>query len=219
MNQTTCPISGQSKLEERFNTITHLVGLLLSLVGFTYLLSISFELENRSALISSSIYGTTLVLLYAASTYYHCCQTLEKKRILKIFDHVCIYLLIAGSYTPFTLGPLRDFGGWNLMITVWSIAFVGILLKVIAIHKFQLISLLAYLVMGWLVIFSFDTLSKQISTHALTWLIAGGLSYTIGILFYIWDKLPYNHGIWHLFVLTGSLCHYFCILLIMDNAF
>ena len=152
------------------------------------------------------------MLLYAASSYYHSRQTLEQKQTFKIIDHACIYLLIAGSYTPFTLGPLREFGGWNLMAIEWTIAIIGITLKIIAVDRLQMVSLLAYLGMGWLVVFSYETLMEQMPATAVTWLIIGGLSYTIGTIFYIWDKLPYNHGIWHLFVLFGSASHYICVL-------
>lgn len=207
-----CPISGESEKEELFNSITHFFGFLLSLIGFVYLMILSIETANSWYIISSSIYGATLVLLYAASTYYHSCQTLNQKRILQIVDHACIYLLIAGSYTPFTLGPLREFGGWNLMTVEWTIAILGIIFKIVAGDKFKVVSLLAYLAMGWLVVFSFEALLLQTPTEAIIWLILGGLSYTLGTVFYVWDDLPYNHGIWHLFVLFGSISHYFCIL-------
>lgn len=207
-----CPISGESEQEELFNSITHFFGLLLSFIGFIYLVRLSLQAADEWALISSSIYGATLTLLYAASTYYHSCKTLKLKQTFQIVDHACIYLLIAGSYTPFTLGPLREYGGWNLMAIEWTIAGLGIIMKIVAGDKFKVISLLAYLAMGWLVVFSFNDLLEQIPMQALVWLIVGGLSYTLGTLFYVWDNLPYNHGIWHLFVLFGSISHYFCIL-------
>ena len=212
MTINACPISGQSEKEERFNTITHFIGFVLSLIGFFYLIMISINAKNPWAIISSSVYGSTLVLLYGASTYYHGCKTLKQKQFLKVIDHACIYLLIAGSYTPFTLGPLREFGGWNIMTIEWTIAIVGISLKLINVERFQTISLLAYLGMGWLVVFSYEALVSQIPADAIVWLVIGGLSYTLGTLFYIWDRLPYNHGIWHLFVLFGSAAHYICVL-------
>jgi hemolysin III len=212
MNSATCPISGESVKEERMNALTHFFGFLFSLAGLCYLLFISIPLKDNLKLISSLIYGSTLVLLYAASTFYHKSQCLKKKERYKILDHSCIYLLIAGTYTPFTLGPLMDFGGLNVMAVEWMIAIVGISIKIIAVHRFKIISLLAYLTMGWLCIFNIDILIDQLSSPALALLIAGGLSYTLGTLFYLWDSLPYNHTIWHLFVLAGSACHYFCIL-------
>ncbi|HRD55618.1 MAG TPA: hemolysin III family protein [Parachlamydiaceae bacterium] len=207
-----CPISLQSDKEELFNVQTHFFGLLFSLIGFIYLMHLAALSEDLWKVASSLLYGTTLILLYTASTYYHSSQTIEKKKRLKIADHACIYLLIAGSYTPFTLGPLREFNGWNLMGIEWSIALIGIIFKVFFIDKFQIVSLFAYLIMGWLVVFSFETLTNEISVKALYWLVAGGISYTAGTVFYVWNSLPFNHGIWHLFVLAGSICHYFCIL-------
>ena len=167
---------------------------------------------NILAMISSSIYGITLIMLYGASTFYHGCKTRDQKKLLKIVDHACIYLLIAGSYTPFTLGPLKDFGGLDMLAIEWAIATVGITLKIFAVDKFQILSLLAYLAMGWLVIFSYNTLVEQMPAQSMYLLFAGGLSYTAGTIFYVWDKLPFNHGIWHLFVLGGSVSHYFCVL-------
>lgn len=207
-----CPISLQSEKEEQFNTLTHLFGFILSIGGLIYLMQVSFATGDIWTITSSFVYSTTLVMLYGASTFYHKCQELKLKRKLKIMDHACIYLLIAGSYTPFTLGPLREFNGWNLMTIEWVIAIIGITLKIIAVEKFQIISLLAYLGMGWLVVFSYETLMNEMSLQAISWLVAGGISYTLGTIFYVWEKLPYNHGIWHLFVLAGSACHYFCVL-------
>ena len=161
---------------------------------------------------SSVIYGTTLFSLYAASTIYHGCEVVHRKYVLKKVDHICIYLLIAGSYTPFTLGPLRDAGGWNLLFLVWGIAFAGIVLKIISVNEFKILSVLAYIALGWLVVFSFPKLSEELSTDAMIWMISGGLIYSSGTLFYLWDSLPFNHSIWHIFVLGGSLCHYICIL-------
>lgn len=207
-----CPISNQTLREERFNTLTHFFGLVLSVIGCIYLAMISSQSQNSWAFISSLVYGTTLLSLYAASTCYHHSKSLQQKQKFKIADHVCIYLLIAGSYTPFTLGPLLEFSGFQLLATVWTIALLGILLKIAAINRFQGLSLVIYLGLGWLVVFSFETLMEQMSLEAITWLIAGGISYTCGTIFYIFEKIPFNHGIWHLFVLAGSICHYFSIL-------
>lgn len=209
-----CPVSGESQREETFNFATHLFGFILSIVGFLYLL---YAANSTMALITSVIYGTTLVALYGASTFYHSCKVLEKKHILKVVDHACIYLLIAGSYTPFSLGPLQESGGFNLLMIEWIIAIVGIIMKIIAIHRFHFISLIAYLAMGWLVMFSFNDLRNTLSMDSIIWLIAGGVIYSLGTLFYIWDNLPFNHGIWHLFVLGGSACHYISILMIVAN--
>jgi len=185
---------------------------LLSLIGISYLMWLSILSTNILAMISSSVYGITLIMLYGASTYYHGCKTPDQKKTLKIVDHACIYLLIAGSYTPFTLGPLKDFGGLDILAIEWAIATVGITLKIFAVDKFQILSLIAYLAMGWLVIFSYSTLVEQMPAQSMQLLFIGGLSYTLGTIFYVWNKLPFNHGIWHLFVLGGSVSHYFCVL-------
>lgn len=212
INTTHCPISGESTKEERVNYWTHLIGLLLSLLGWVVLIAFASMTEGRTQVISCTVYGTSLVFLYGASSYYHGCKKIARKSILKIVDHACIYLLIAGSYTPFALGPLENHGGWTLLYIEWGIAAVGILLKILAINRFNILSLLAYLAMGWLVLFSLPTVIEVLSTSVIVCLGVGGISYSIGVLFYIWDDLPYNHMIWHLFVLVGSICHYFAIL-------
>lgn len=207
----TCPISGETAEEERINYWTHLVGLILSLIGGSILLWASSQ-HDYFHKISAYTYTITLIGLYGASTFYHRCSILDKKKRWKVIDHSCIYLFIAGSYTPFTLGPLRDSHGPLLLVIVWSIAIIGILFKIFAIKFFQKISLFSYLLMGWLIIFSLPTLIQHLSFQAILWLMLGGLSYTAGTIFYAWDKLPYSHGIWHLFVLTGTACHYCTIL-------
>lgn len=207
-----CPISGESVQEERFNYLTHLIGLFLSLIGWVVLLIHTSFTANYWYFISCSVYGTTLVLLYAASAYYHRCQVLDHKRKMQIIDHICIYLLIAGTYTPFTLGPLRNSGGWSLLTLEWVIASIGITLKLVSFNRFQILSVCAYLGMGWLVVFSFPTLMEELTLNAIIWLISGGVAYSLGVIFYIWNTLPFNHTIWHLFVLGGSVCHYCSIL-------
>ena len=189
-----------------------MVGLLLSAVGWVLLVFYASRSGDLFQIVSCTIYGTTLFLLYAASTFYHGCETLHRKRVLKIVDHACIYLLIAGSYTPFTLGPLRDAGGWNLLFIVWGISFIGIALKIITIDRFRFLSVFAYIALGWLAVFSFPTLIKELSSVTLILLFSGGLIYSAGTLFYLWENLPFNHAIWHLFVLGGSLCHYCSVL-------
>lgn len=216
-NELICPISGETPKEERANYFTHLTGLYLSLVGIVILILACIWSDNPIHLISCSIYGFTLILLYGASTYYHSCKLTSKKYVLKIVDHACIYLLIAGTYTPFTLGPLKESGGLLLLCLVWGIAAVGILLKIIAINRFELLSVIAYLVMGWLVVYNFSTLFQELSLSALIWLIAGGVTYSLGTIFFLWDNLSFNHAIWHVFVLVGSLCHYFSILNFIQN--
>lgn len=211
MEPTYCPISGESPQEERINCITHLVGIFLSVIGSIVLLGYCLYSQNTLHLISCLIYSLTLIALYSASSYYHSCIHPSTKQTLKIVDHVCIYLLIAGTYTPFTLGPLRDLGGWTLLLLVWSIAIVGIIFTIFAIDRFKWFSLASYLGMGWLILMHIFDLQRELSFTSLVWLVAGGILYSLGTLFYVWEKLSFNHAIWHLFVLGGSVCHYFSI--------
>lgn len=212
MNDMICPVSGETHLEERVNHFTHLFGVVLSLIGLPVLIVYGTLHGDFWHIASYSIYGVSLVLLYLASTYYHGCLCPEKKNKLRVVDHACIYLLIAGSYTPFALGPLRETSGWMLLGIEWGIAAAGILFKLFAIDRFQTLSLAGYLVMGWLVVFSWPTLMEELSPTSLALLVSGGLSYTFGVVFFAWASLPFNHAIWHLFVLGGSACHYFAIL-------
>lgn len=209
-----CPISGESYKEELVNHWTHLIGLVLSLIGLPILIIYSFLRKDPWTIVSFSIYGSTLVMLYLASTFYHGCTNLMRKSTFRIVDHACIYLLIAGCYTPFALGPLRESNGWTLLIVEWSIAVIGIGIKVFAFNRFQALSLISYLVMGWLVVLSWPTLVDKLSASALVLTMAGGLFYTVGSIFFVWASLPFNHAIWHLFVLCGSGCHYFAILML-----
>lgn len=209
-----CPISGESHKEEILNHWTHLIGLVLSLIGLPILIIYSFLQKDPWTIASCSIYGCTLVMLYLASTFYHGCTNLIRKSTLRVLDHACIYLLIAGCYTPFALGPLRESNGWTLLIIEWSIAVVGIGIKIFAFNRFQALSLISYLVMGWLVVFSWPVLVDKLSITTLALMMVGGMSYTIGSIFFVWESLPFNHAIWHLFVLCGSSCHYFAIFML-----
>ncbi|HEV8051657.1 MAG TPA: hemolysin III family protein, partial [Parachlamydiaceae bacterium] len=207
--------SGETLREEIVNHWTHLIGLLFSLLGFPFLIIHSSMNGDAWQIAGYTVYGATLILLYLASTYYHGCKALHHKQTWKIVDHACIYLLIAGSYTPFTLGPLRETTGWTLLIIEWSIAVVGILFKIFLINRFKMLSLITYLLMGWLVVVCWATLMAALSPTAIVLLCFGGLCYTLGAAFFMWESLPYNHGIWHMFVLGGSISHYFAILLLI----
>lgn len=207
-----CPVSGETPIEELANSLTHGLGLFLSIVGFAALVSVSLAYENPYHIVSCSIYGLTLVLLYGASMWYHSCRTLQKKRSLQILDHVCIYLLIAGTYTPFTLGPLKGFWGWSTLAVIWSLAIIGSIIKIRFKDVREWVSLSFYLLMGWLIVAVLVPLSYNLSTEGFFWLFGGGFFYSFGTIFYMWNKLPFAHSIWHLFVLKGSACHYFCIL-------
>jgi hemolysin III len=208
-----CPISGQSIAEEWANTLTHGFGLIASIVGFILLTLYTSLYANSYLLVGSLIYGTSLVLMYLSSTWYHSCRCAIKKKKLRILDHTSIYLLIAGSYTPFALGPLKGPWGWTLLGVVWTMAAVGISLKVLKIRLPPLIDTGIYLGMGWLVVIAIQPISAALSSQAISWLAAGGAAYTLGVGFYLWKGCPFGHTIWHLFVLLGSACHYLCVLL------
>ncbi|MGB2599951.1 MAG: hemolysin III family protein, partial [Candidatus Omnitrophota bacterium] len=159
-----------------------------------------------------SVYGSTLIILYTSSTLYHSFPRSRLKHILEIIDHSAIYLLIAGSYTPFALISLRGAWGWALFGTIWALALVGIVFKMFFVKRFLILSTLTYLAMGWLALIAVRPIIDNFPLKGIVWLIAGGLFYTLGIIFHFFNKLPFHHAIWHLFVLGGSICHYFAIL-------
>ncbi len=163
--------------------------------------------------VSCAVYGATLVLLFTSSTLYHSFRIPRVKHVLRIVDHSSIYLLIAGTYTPFLLVSLRGRWGWSLFAIVWGLALAGIVFQVFFVRRFRLAKTLIYLAMGWLAVVAVKPLLARVPRPGLLWLLAGGLSYTLGAVFYLWKKLPYHHSVWHLFVLAGSVCHYFVILL------
>lgn len=214
MDNNICPISGETKMEEIVNHWTHRIALLLSLIGLPVLIFYSTLHGDIWNIIGYSIFGISLVLLYIVSAYYHGCQIVHIKQKLRVIDHICIFLLIAGSYAPFTLGPLRDSSGWILFTAEWSIAFIGICFKLFAFNRTQIISLVAYLVMGWLIVLWWPHVWQTMPETTLTLLAAGGFSYTFGVVFFLWDNLPFNHAIWHVFVFIGSACHYSAILML-----
>ena len=199
-------------LEETFNSITHGIGALTSIAGLVLLIVFSSIYGSTSHIISCTIFGVTLVLLYTASTLYHSFQKPNIKQFFKILDHSCSYVLIAGTYTPFMLVTLRGFLGWTIFAAVWFMALAGILFKVFFVHRFQIISTIAYVAMGWIIVLAIKPLFQTLQSGGIIWLICGGLAYTLGVIFYAWKKLPFNHAIWHLFVLTGSTCHFFAVL-------
>jgi len=199
-------------LEELANTISHGVGLLLSIAGFVVLLVFAILHGTTSHIVACSIYGATLVCLYAASTLYHAALSPRLKRALKIFDHSAIYLLIAGTYTPFLLFYLRGAWGWSLFGVIWGLAFAGILFKFWFVDHFQYLSTAVYLAMGWLVVIAAKPILAHVPMITLLWIAAGGILYSSGVIFYIWKRLPYSHVVWHLFVLAGSACHYVAVL-------
>lgn len=196
---------------EKFNTYTHLVGSIASLIGLIILLFVSVKQGDLYKIISFTVYGLSLVTLYTCSTLYHSFRGKWKSFFQKL-DHIAIYLLIAGTYTPFTLVTLRGEIGWIVFGLVWGLAAVGILVDVLQSDSKRIVPLIIYLLMGWLVVLFIEPLMNGISMQAMNWLFAGGLFYTMGILFYIFsNKHRFAHGIWHLFVLAGSFSHFITI--------
>ena len=202
----------QTKKEEFFNVITHGVGFLLSLVGFA-LLFIFHTYETWQGILGLSLYGVSLALLYFSSTIYHYEKNVNRKIIYRKLDHISIYLLIAGTYSPVVLVLLNDSLGWILFWSVWTIALLGTILKIFFTCKFEVFSTLLYLAMGWLIVFDFSALKESVDQTGLYLLMGGGAAYTIGIVFYALEKMKFNHVIWHVFVLTGSILHYLFIFL------
>ena len=198
-------------MEERLNAVTHGIGTLLALAGLIILLMASLLHGDIWRLISSSIYGASLVLLYLASTLYHSFSNEKLKYIFKIFDHSAIYLLIAGTYTPFTLVLFRGTLGWTVFGVVWGLALIGVVFKLFFVNRFKLLSTICYIVMGWLMLLLIKPLVAALPTIGLCWLIGGGVLYTVGALFYLYRRIPYNHAIWHLFVLAGSAAHFITV--------
>jgi hemolysin III len=199
-------------LEEIANAVTHGIGLLFSVAGFIVLLLFAIPRGRASHIVACSIYGATLICLYAASTLYHAAIRPRVKRALKILDHSAIYLLIAGTYTPFLLFYLRGAWGWTLFAGVWSLALAGILFKFWFVDHFQSLSTAVYLLMGWLVVIAVKPVLAHIPAPTLLWLVAGGLLYSSGVIFFAWKRLRYGHVVWHLFVMAGSACHYVAVL-------
>jgi|TARA_R110000744_G_scaffold250228_2_gene366403 hemolysin III len=198
--------------EEKLNTISHGLGIILGLIGFVVLYQINNR-HNSYGIFSIVVYSLTFVLLFTASTLYHLVSDPNLKNKLRILDHISIYFLIAGTYTPVALIMLEKGNGWLLFYTVWGIAAVGTLLKLFYTGKYEFISLSLYLVMGWLIVLDLDNLLSNTSAFGLVALFLGGALYTLGILFYAIERIPYNHFIWHLFVLGGAISHWFFILI------
>lgn len=199
-------------LEENLHSITHGIGSGLSIAALVVLVVLAMANSDIYRTISFTIFGASLVLLYLSSTLYHGIQQPRWKNIFKIFDHSAIYLLIAGTYTPFLLVGIRGTIGWTLLVVVWLIALVGITLKVLFIDRFHVLSVVAYVLMGWLCVFAFNELLANIPIGGVIWLAAGGFLYMVGVIFYALQKIRYMHAIWHLFVLGGSLCHFFAVI-------
>jgi len=199
--------------EEIAHSAIHGVGILLSIAGLVALVLVARRTGDPWHLVACVIYGLTLILLYLASTLYHSIPLARAKRVLRVLDHSAIYLLIAGTYTPFTLISLRGGWGWTLFGLVWGMAILGITLEIAAIGRFRWLSMALYLGMGWLVLIALQPLRLAVSPGGVTLLFLGGIAYTLGTLFYGWRRLPYHHAVWHAFVLAGSVLHFFAVFL------
>jgi hemolysin III len=202
-----------SPVEEIANSAIHGLGVVLSITALVLLTTLAARSGDVWRIVSSAIYGSTLVALYLSSVLYHSFRAPGVKRVFRYFDHSAIYLLIAGSYTPFTLVTLRGAWGWILFGLVWGVAALGLLMTVIGIGRSRVLASLVYIGMGWLIVIAIKPLLAAIPPGGIAWLVAGGLLYTFGVVFYIWKKLPFHHAVWHLFVLGGSVCHFIAILL------
>ena len=196
---------------EYFNSITHIVGSVLALVGTTVVVTLASERGDARRITAVAIYGGMLLLLYLSSTLYHSLRG-RAKRVFHVFDHCAIYLLIAGTYTPFTLVTLRGTWGWWLFAVVWSIAVAGVVKDAVFHGRYRALSVMLYVAMGWLVVVAFNPLTHALPRPGIALLLAGGIVYTIGIFFFAMSKrIPYSHGVWHLFVLAGSALHYLAV--------
>lgn len=207
----TRPTTIHHRIEEWLNSATHGLGALLSIIGTVVLVVAASRMGDSWKIVSFSIFGATLILLYVASAFYHGSRRPKLRAAFKTLDHCAIFLLIAGTYTPFLLVNMRGTVGWTFFSIIWSLAITGVVLKVLFRHRFRLVRVAIYLVMGWLIVFASADLMNSLSETALHLTIAGGLVYTVGVVFYLLDRIPYMHAIWHLFVIGGSACHFSAI--------
>jgi hemolysin III len=197
--------------EEIANAITHGLGAALSIAGLTLLVAWAALFGDTWQVVSVSIYGGTLVFLYLASTLYHAIQHFHAKRVFHVLDHVGIALLIAGTYTPILLIQMREWWGWLFFGVIWSLALVGAGIKAFFTGRFVRVSTATYVAMGWLSLLLLKPMLTTMGIGGMAWMIAGGLSYSLGVIPFLWTRLPFNHAIWHLFVIGGSVCHYMAI--------
>ena len=198
--------------EEIFNASIHGIGIGFGITALVILLVFSMQQNDIWKIVSSILFGSGLIIMYSASTLYHSFPQPQLKKWFKILDHAAIYFLIAGSYTPFALVTLHGTFGWVLFGVVWGLALIGVLFKVFFVYRFKIVSIISYLLMGWLAVFAIMPLYHHLARGGLFWLVLGGLCYTFGAIFYLWKSAKYTHTIWHLFVVAGSVCHFFSIL-------
>ena len=200
-----------SPIEEKININSHAIGFILSVVALVLLVAHASMHGDVWHIVSFSIFGTSLIILYAASTFYHSAKKPELRKRLKIIDHASIYVLVAGTYTPFTLVTLNGKLGWLIFGISWGLALTGIILKLFFTGKYNLISTSMYVFMGWVIVFAIKPLINNLPSEGFLWLLAGGISYTLGAILYSINKIKFNHAIFHMFVLTGSFCHFISV--------
>ena len=199
--------------DELASSVIHGIGIVLSIIGLTTLVAFAAQRGDARVVIASAVYGTTLVLLYTASTLYHSISVVAAKPALRTLDHIAIFLLIAGTYTPFLMVGLASPLAKGLMIVIWGMALVGVMFKLVFAHRFEVISLITYLTMGWLSLVVIYQLAQRLPLGGMILLAVGGLIYTVGVIFYACHRIPFNHAIWHGFVLGGCVCHFLAIYL------
>ncbi len=201
-------VSNYPQWEERINIASHAIGCVLGVIATIALVHLAIAQGQWQHIVSFSIYGASMVVLYAASALYHSAKTIQRRRRLKVFDHAAIYILIAGSYTPFTLTVLEGFTGIALLVVIWAFALTGVVLKLFFTGRYKALSTSMYVVMGWLVIFVIKPLADALPEQGLHWLVAGGVAYTVGALFYAFKNIPGTHAIFHVLVLVGTACQF-----------
>jgi hemolysin III len=208
----------ETRVEEAVNCVTHGVGAALAAAALAVLVTLAATRGEARHVVGVSIYGASLLGLYLASTLYHACRCgrpdwLRVRKGLKALDHIGIYCLIAGTYTPFLIVLIRGGWGWSMLCVLWGLALAGTVFKLFHVNRYEMASTLLYVAMGWIGIIGAKPLFGALPGGALAWVVAGGIAYTAGVVFFLWERLPFNHAIWHLFVLAGSACHFLAVLL------
>ncbi|NBI28970.1 PAQR family membrane homeostasis protein TrhA [Chengkuizengella marina] len=206
-----------SHKEEIVNAITHGIGALLSIAALVLLIVFSSLYGSPWHIVSFTIFGSTMVLLYVFSTLLHSFKEGVTKNVFEVLDHSAIYLLIAGTYTPFVLVTLRGPLGWTIFGIIWGLAVIGIVFKVFFVKRFILLSTIFYVLMGWMIVIGIKPLYENMLLNGFIWLVLGGILYTVGTIFYVWRKFPYHHAVWHLFVIAGSVSHFFAVLYLLPD--
>jgi hemolysin III len=201
-----------SVTEELVHAISHGAGVILSIVGLSWMLYLSIGTSDPWRIVASVVYGLSLISLFLASTLYHALHASPRKHLLKLLDHCAIYLLIAGTYTPFLLVSIRDNSGWWMFGVVWTLATAGILTKLWLRHRYPRLSLASYLLLGWIIVLILPQLAEAIGERGMLWVMAGGLCYTVGALFYAAKRVSFSHAVWHFFVLAGGVCHFLAVI-------